>query len=79
MSITGRGSGGVPMMFAVDVHENRRQRSQMGEFLKLCGVSQPGDWVLSIHTAGGFYRYLGPNQYKIVDILTKKQQGPSIL
>ncbi|KAJ6189765.1 hypothetical protein N7519_004673 [Penicillium mononematosum] len=58
MSITGGGSGGVPMMFAVDVHENRRQRSQMGEFLKLCGVTQPGDWVLSTHSAGGFYRSL---------------------
>ncbi|CAG8905882.1 unnamed protein product [Penicillium egyptiacum] len=58
VSITGGGSGGVPMMFAVDVHENRRQRSQMGEFLKLCGVIQPGDWVLSTHLAGGFYRSL---------------------
>ncbi|KAJ5598167.1 hypothetical protein N7537_008251 [Penicillium hordei] len=58
MSITGGGSGGVPMMFAVDVHENRRQRAQMGNFLKLCGVIEPGDWVLSIHLAGGFYRSL---------------------
>ncbi|KAI9646630.1 hypothetical protein NHQ30_004626 [Ciborinia camelliae] len=58
MSITGGGSGAVPMMFAVDVHENRRQRAQMGEFLKLCGVIEPGDSVLSIHLAGGFYRSL---------------------
>lgn len=58
MSITGGGSGGIPMMFAVDVHENRRQRAQMGDFLKLCGVVGPGDWVLSTHLAGGFYRYL---------------------
>ncbi|KAI3161985.1 hypothetical protein DTO039G3_8343 [Penicillium roqueforti] len=58
VSITGGGSGGVPMMFAVDVHENRRQRAQFGEFLKLCGVIQPGDWVLSTHVAGGFYRSL---------------------
>ncbi|THC96580.1 hypothetical protein EYZ11_003920 [Aspergillus tanneri] len=34
MSITGGGSGGLPMMFAVDVHENRRQRLQMGELLR---------------------------------------------
>ncbi|KAJ5750751.1 hypothetical protein N7533_007779 [Penicillium manginii] len=58
MSITGGGSGGIPMMFAVDVHENRRQRAQMGDFLKICGVVGPGDWVLSIHLAGGFYRSL---------------------
>ncbi|KAJ5503926.1 hypothetical protein N7463_006800 [Penicillium fimorum] len=58
MSITGGGSGGVPMMFAVDVHENRRQRLQMGKFLKLCGVIKRGDWVLSTHSAGGFYRSL---------------------
>ncbi|KAJ5971873.1 uncharacterized protein N7479_001791 [Penicillium vulpinum] len=58
MSITGGGSGGVPMMFAVDAHENRQQRLQMGKFLKLCGVIQPGDWVLSTHLAGGFYRSL---------------------
>ncbi|KAK4940751.1 hypothetical protein LTR66_014882 [Elasticomyces elasticus] len=58
MSITGGGSGGVPMMFAVDVHENRRQRAQMGNFIKLCGVIEPGDWVLSTHLAGGFYRSL---------------------
>ncbi|CAI7633957.1 unnamed protein product [Penicillium glandicola] len=58
MSITGGGSGGIPMMFAVDVQENRRQRAQMGNFIKLCGVIEPKDWVLSVHLAGGFYRSL---------------------
>ncbi|OQE42941.1 hypothetical protein PENCOP_c003G00376 [Penicillium coprophilum] len=58
MSITGGGSGGVPMMFAVDVYENRQQRLQMGKFLNLCGVIKRGDWVLSTHLAGGFYRSL---------------------
>ncbi|ESZ90465.1 hypothetical protein SBOR_9159 [Sclerotinia borealis F-4128] len=58
MSITGGGSGGVPMMFAVDVHENRRQRAQMGGFLRLCGVIHPADVVLSTHFSGGFYRSL---------------------
>ena len=48
------------MMFAVDVHENRQQRAQMGDFIKLCGIIEPRDWVLSIHLAGGFYRYVIP-------------------
>jgi hypothetical protein len=58
MSITGGGSGGVPMLFAVDVHENRQQRMQMGKFVRLCGLVDPADWVLSIHVSGGFYRSL---------------------
>ena len=44
------------MMFAVDVHENRRQRAQMGQFLRLCGLIGPGDFVLSIHFSGWFNR-----------------------
>ncbi|KAM0123574.1 hypothetical protein ACHAO1_011263 [Botrytis cinerea] len=35
-SITGGGSGAVPMMFAVDVYENRRQRARMGDLLRVC-------------------------------------------
>ncbi|KAJ5271623.1 hypothetical protein N7524_004892 [Penicillium chrysogenum] len=58
MSITGGGSGGIPMLFAVDAYENRRQRAQMGNFIKLCGMIEPGDWVVSTHLAGGFYRSL---------------------
>lgn len=58
LSITGGGSGGIPMMFAVDVHENRQQRMQMGKLLRLCHVVSPDDWVLSIHATGGFYRSL---------------------
>ncbi|BAE59594.1 hypothetical protein BDV35DRAFT_372926 [Aspergillus flavus] len=58
MSITGGGSGGVPMMFAVDVHENRQQRAQMGKLLRICGVIRRKDWVLSVHISGGFYRSL---------------------
>lgn len=57
MSITGGGSGAIPMMFAVDVHENRRQRARMGDLLRICGVIEPKDLVLSTHLAGGFYRY----------------------
>lgn len=48
------------MMFAVDVHENRQQRAQMGDFIKLCGIIEPRDWVLSTHLSGGFYRYVNP-------------------
>ncbi|KAJ5273187.1 hypothetical protein N7478_008312 [Penicillium angulare] len=58
MSITGGGSGGVPMLFAVDAFENRRQRAQVGKFLSITGVIEPKDWVLSTHLAGGFYRSL---------------------
>lgn len=58
MSITGGGSGSIPMMFAVDVHENRQQRLQMGNFIRLCRLVEPDDWVLSTHAAGGFYRSL---------------------
>ncbi|PKY05710.1 hypothetical protein P168DRAFT_341261 [Aspergillus campestris IBT 28561] len=52
VSITGRGSGGVPMIFAMDMPENQRQRAQMGQFLRLCRVVEPGDFVLSIHFSG---------------------------
>ncbi|KAF7958172.1 hypothetical protein EAE96_003733 [Botrytis aclada] len=58
MTITGGGSGSIPMMFAVDVHENRRQRARMGDLLRVCGVIEPKDLVLSTHLAGGFYRSL---------------------
>ncbi|KAF9893970.1 hypothetical protein FE257_008941 [Aspergillus nanangensis] len=58
LSITGGGSGSVPMLFAVDVHENRQQRIQMGKFIRLCGLVSPGDWILSTHVSGGFYRSL---------------------
>lgn len=46
------------MMFAVDVYENRRQRARMGDLLRVCGVIEPKDLVLSTHLSGGFYRYL---------------------
>ncbi|KAF5879011.1 uncharacterized protein Bfra_006216 [Botrytis fragariae] len=58
MSITGGGSGSIPMMFAVDAHENRRQRARMGDLLRVCGVIESKDFVLSTHLAGGFYRSL---------------------
>lgn len=56
LSITGGGSGSQPMLFATDARENRVQRARMGEFLKTCGVVGSGDWVLTTHVAGSFYR-----------------------
>ncbi|KAL4938913.1 hypothetical protein BDV06DRAFT_45867 [Aspergillus oleicola] len=58
LSITGGGSGGIPMMFAVDVHENRAQRAEIGRFIRLCKLVHPRDWVLSTHVSGGLYRSL---------------------
>ncbi len=45
------------MLFATDAAENRVQRARMGEFLRACGVVEAGDWVLSTHVSGHFYRY----------------------
>ncbi|KAK3291399.1 uncharacterized protein B0H64DRAFT_366614 [Chaetomium fimeti] len=58
LSITGGGSGGLPMLFATDAFENRVQRARMGEFIRTCGLVGPGDWVLTTHTSGHFYRSL---------------------
>lgn len=38
MSITDSDSEGIPMMFTVDVHENCRQRAQMGNSIELRGA-----------------------------------------
>ncbi|OQE43299.1 hypothetical protein PENCOP_c003G06446 [Penicillium coprophilum] len=58
ISTTGGGSGGLPLMFATDTKENRKQRAVFGEFLKICKVIEPNDWVLSTHTSGFLYRSL---------------------
>ena len=58
LSITGGGSGSIPMLFATDVHENRRQRAAMGKFLQVSRVIEPDDVVLTTHMAGLFYRYV---------------------
>jgi hypothetical protein len=55
-SMTGGGSGGVPLFFATDVHENRRHRAWFGQFLNATGVLNDTDWVLTSHFAGHFYR-----------------------
>jgi hypothetical protein len=44
------------MLFATDVLENRIQRARMGDFIRTCGLVGPGDWVLTTHTSGDFYR-----------------------
>lgn len=57
-SITGGGSGGVPMLFLTDSIENRKHRYTAGRFLKTCGLVDPRDWILTVHVTGGFYRSL---------------------
>lgn len=56
LSITGGGSGGVPMLFATDAWENRMHRARMGAFIKACGLVEQRDWALSTHASGDFYR-----------------------
>lgn len=56
LSITGGGSGGLPMLFATDAAENRLQRARMGLLLRTCGLVRPGDWALTTHSGGSFYR-----------------------
>ncbi|KAK0612133.1 hypothetical protein B0T14DRAFT_465659 [Immersiella caudata] len=58
LSITGGGSGGTPMLFATDAIENRMQRARTGEFIRACGLVEAGDWVLTTHVSGHFYRSL---------------------
>ncbi|KAI0448764.1 hypothetical protein F5B21DRAFT_496565 [Xylaria acuta] len=57
-SITGGGFGAKPLFFATDADENRRQRATFGQFLRAIGVVTPGDWVLTVHSAGELYRSL---------------------
>ncbi|KAE8349283.1 hypothetical protein BDV28DRAFT_163714 [Aspergillus coremiiformis] len=58
VTVTGGGSGGAPMIFALEGHENRRQRMQMGDLIRICSIASPTDWVLSLHMSGGLYRSL---------------------
>ncbi|RYC64241.1 hypothetical protein CHU98_g1944 [Xylaria longipes] len=57
-SITGGGFGAKPLFFATDADENRRQRATFGQFLQAVGVITPGDWGLTVHSAGELYRSL---------------------
>ncbi|KAI1733857.1 hypothetical protein F4680DRAFT_440314 [Xylaria scruposa] len=57
-SVTGGGYGAKPLFFATDTDENRRQRARYGQFLRKIGVVTPGDWVLTVHSAGELYRSL---------------------
>ncbi|KAK6529876.1 hypothetical protein TWF281_009032 [Arthrobotrys megalospora] len=58
LSTTGGGSGGIPMLFATDVYENRRHRAAAGALVRACGVIEPGDVVFSVHVTGSLYRAL---------------------
>ncbi|KAF3907305.1 hypothetical protein ABW21_db0204017 [Orbilia brochopaga] len=58
ISITGGGSGGMPMMFATDAGENRRHRLAAGALTRTCGLIDDTDFVLSLHSSGKLYRAL---------------------
>ncbi|KAJ4147621.1 hypothetical protein LMH87_002133 [Akanthomyces muscarius] len=58
ISITGGGRGSLPLFFATDVRENRRQRAEFGKLIASTGMLGGRDWVLSMHSAGGLYRAL---------------------
>ncbi|WEW61325.1 hypothetical protein PRK78_006815 [Emydomyces testavorans] len=58
ISVTGGGSGGVPMVFVTDSTENRRQRDVIGGLVRTCGLIETGDWMLTMHISGSFYRAL---------------------
>lgn len=44
------------MMFLTDATENRIQRLTTGKLMQVCGVIEPGDWVVTVHTSGFLYR-----------------------
>ncbi|KAI1994043.1 hypothetical protein LOZ53_001933 [Ophidiomyces ophidiicola] len=73
ISVTGGGSGGVPMLFVTDSAENRKHRDVMGSLIRGCGLIKPGDWMLTMHISGFFYRAL--------DLVTElvEQAGGSVL
>lgn len=54
--MTGGGSGGTPLFFATDVHENRRHRAHFGKFMRATGLVKDTDWILSTHFEGHIYR-----------------------
>ncbi|OXV08597.1 hypothetical protein Egran_03637 [Elaphomyces granulatus] len=58
ISITGGGSGGARMFFLTDAMENRMHRATAGELMRICGVIEPRDWVITLHTSGYLYRAL---------------------
>ncbi|KAL4925441.1 uncharacterized protein BDV17DRAFT_272253 [Aspergillus undulatus] len=59
ISTTGGGSGGgPPMVFATDSQETRQQRAAIGSLLRSCGITGPGDWIMTMHVSGHLYRAL---------------------
>ncbi|KAJ3536138.1 hypothetical protein NM208_g6847 [Fusarium decemcellulare] len=73
ISTTGGGSGGRPLLFATDVHENRRQRAAFGRFLQTVGLIDDNDLVITTHFTGHLYRSLD----LILEIL--ENAGASVL
>ncbi|KAJ5144999.1 hypothetical protein N7448_002391 [Penicillium atrosanguineum] len=59
ISTTGGGSGkGSPMVFATDSQETRQQRAAIGALLRSCRITEPGDWIMTMHVSGHLYRAL---------------------
>ncbi|KAK9792900.1 putative AMP-dependent synthetase/ligase domain-containing protein [Seiridium cardinale] len=58
VSVTGGGGNLQPLCFLTDASENRRQRSQFGQFLRTIGMIKDSDWVLTMHVGGDLYRSL---------------------
>ena len=46
------------MFFLTDAMENRMHRATAGELMRICGVIEPRDWVITLHTSGYLYRYV---------------------
>lgn len=44
------------MVFVTDSAENRRHRDVAGSLLRTCRLIEPGDWMLTMHISGFFYR-----------------------
>ncbi|CAF9908884.1 MAG: hypothetical protein GOMPHAMPRED_006346 [Gomphillus americanus] len=58
MSLTGGGSGSQPVPFMTDTLENRKQRTEFGQFLRRTGLVKDGDWLITVHYSGDLYRSL---------------------
>ena len=48
------------MLFLTDSEENYNQRMAMSSLMRTCGLFEPSDWVLNLHTSGFLYRYYYP-------------------
>lgn len=84
ISTTGGGSGlSLPMLFLTDVAENKAQRASLARLMKACGMFEPGDWLITVHASGNFYRYVilwsSRNCNCITSVMAKLQRVESDL